>query len=365
MSGLLELWTNLTALDRGDPVAFVERAKLLEADGWDGATMPDSPFINPEVYATLAACSQVTSRLKLGTGVTNPATRHPAVVCAGMITLGALSGGRAVFGIGRGDSPLAAMGGSPVSLKAFEEALDMIHVYMRGEAVPLEVAATALARNSETGFGSFAINHAPDGSVLKWVKPSHSKPPLEVFCTGPKVIGIAARHADYITFALGADVDRLKWAIGVAKEELERAGRDPSSVTFGAHIPTFPHADVAVSRTLGEGYIAAQARFSVMNKKPVGPVSDKQRESLERLANNYDMQNHGMTGSAQAKGLDADLIDNFGIVGPPEKGIDRIRQIMSLGISRLQLVTSEAASAHGLASYRATVDTILPALRAT
>lgn len=364
MTRTLELWTNLTALDRGDPVAFVERSKMLEADGWDGATMPDSPFINPEVFATLAACAQVTSRLRLGTGVTNPATRHPAVVCAGMITLDALSHGRTVFGIGRGDSPLAAMGGSPVSLKAFEEALKMIHVYMRGEAVPLEVAATALARNSEIGFGSFAIEHAPDGSVLKWVKPSHSRPPLEVFATGPKVIGIAARHADYITFALGADVARLTWAMGVAKEELARAGRDPATVSFGAHIPTFPHPDVAVSRALGEGYIAAQARFAVMNKKPVGPMSDKQKASLERLASTYDMQNHGMTGSKQAQGMDTELVDNFGIVGPPENGIERLQQIRALGIDRLQLITSEMQSAQGLESYRATVETLLPALRA-
>lgn len=360
----LQLWTNLTALDRGDPVAFVERAQMLEADGWDGATMPDSHFINPEVFATLAACAQATSRLKLGTGVTNPATRHPSVVCASMLTLNALSRGRMVLGIGRGDSPLAGMGGSPVSLKAFEQALEMIRSYLRGEPVPLEVAATALARNVEAGFGNLAINHGPEASVFRWLTSDHLRPPVEVFCTGPKVIGIAARHADHITFALGADIERLRWAIGLAREELERAGRDPASVSFGAHIPTFPHPDVTVSRLLGEGYIAAQARFSVMNQKAVGPMRDQQRESLKQLAGSYDMQHHGMAGSAQAKALNAELVDDFGIVGPPERGLERLCEITSLGIDRLQLVTSQATTVEGHDSYRIVADQLVPALRA-
>ncbi len=363
MARKLQMWTNLTALDRGDPMAFVERAKLLESDGWDGATMPDSHFINPEVFATLAACTQATRRLRLGTGVTNPATRHPSVVCASMLTLDALSGGRMVFGIGRGDSPLAGMGGSPVSLKAFEQALEMIRSYLRGEPVPLETAATALARNVEAGFGSVAINHAPEASAFQWLTPGHSRPPLEVFCTGPKVIGIAARHADHITFALGADAERLKWAIGIAREELVRAGRDPASVSFGAHVPTFPHPDVAVSRKLGEGYIAAQARFSVMNRKAVGPMSDRQRRSLDRLAGSYDMQNHGMAGSAQAKALDAELVDDFGIIGSVERGLDRLREIVALGIDRLQLVTSQATTREGHESYRITADQLVARLR--
>lgn len=364
METQLELWTNLTALDRGDPQAFVERASMLEADGWDGATMPDSHAINPEVYVTLGACAQATSKLKLGPGVGNPATRHPAVIAATMVTLNKLFDGRIVAGMGRGDASLAYVGGSPVSLKAFESALEMMKAYMRGEAVSLEVAASALARNSKEGFGDFAIEHAPEGSKLKWVTPEHKRPPLEVFATGPKVIAIGARQADYLTFALGADVERLRWAVGVAREEMERIGRDPAELKFGAHIPVFPHSDVGTSRALGEGYIAAQARFGVMNKKPVGPMSEKQQSSVERLAKAYDMQNHGMTGSSQAKTLDDEFVDNFGIVGRPENGVERLKEIMSLGISRLQLVTSQSSTPEGAESYRMTTSEILPALRA-
>ena len=363
MSGLLEVWGNFSIVDRGDPFVFIERARMLEAEGWDGATSPDSQSLMVEAYVILTACVQATKRLKFGPGVTNPSTRHPAITAATMLTLQALSKGRMVLGIGRGDASLAYLGGSPVSVKEFEAALQMIHTYMRGEAVPIELAATALARNSGEGFGELALHHAPEGSKLKWVTAKHSRPPVDVFCTGPKVIGVAARQADYISFALGADVGRLKWAIGIAKEELERAGRDPASVVFGAHIPAYPHEDIEVSRALAEGYVTAQARFGVMNNKVVGPASEKQRENLERLASKYDMQNHGAAGSAQAKALDADFVDAFGLTGRPEKCIERLQEIRSLGIGRLQLAIAETETERGRESYRLAADVILPALR--
>ncbi|ATE65080.1 LLM class flavin-dependent oxidoreductase [Rhizorhabdus dicambivorans] len=365
MANAIEIWTNFTALDRSDPFAFFERARMLEADGWDGATFPDSHQVNPEVVSMLGACTQITSRLRLGTGVTNPSTRHPAVVASAMMTLNAISGDRIVLGIGRGDSPLAYCGGSPVSIKDFEAALEMIRAYMKGETVPLELAATALARNSRVGFGDdLAMNHAPEGSLIKWIKPSHRRPPVEVICTGPKVIQIAARQADHITFALGADVERLAWAVGVAKEELARIGRDPADIIFGAHIPTFPHHDQAVARKLAEGYVTAQARFGVMTNKVVGPADAGQRANFERLAGNYDMRAHGMIGSAQARVLDDDFIDAFGLIGDPAAAVERLKRIVALGITKLQLVTSQASTDDGRASYGLATTEIMPAIRA-
>ena len=365
MTGSLEFWTNLTSLNRGDPFELVERVKMLEADGWDGATFPDSYPLNVELHVMLATFVQMTTGLRLGPGVTNPSTRHPAVTAAAMMTLELLSRGRMVLGIGRGDSPLAYIGGSPVSVKDFETSLEMLRRYMKGEGVPIEVAATALARNSKLGFGDdLAMDHAPDDSRLRWVAGAQSQPPIEVFATGPKVIEVAARQADYITFALGADVRRLEWAMGVAKAELDRIGRDPAEVAFGAHIPTYPHHDQAIARQLAEGYVAAQVRFGVMTNKVNGPVDDKQRANFERLAGSYDMRKHGMAGSAQAKTLDDDFIDSFGLIGDPELAVARLKEIVALGITRVQLVTSQAITEDGKESYRLTVDKILPAMRA-
>ncbi len=97
---MIEFWqtnvpTNLTP---------VETARAVEADGWDGQWFMDSQCLGAEPYVAMGAWAAVTERIKLGTGVTNPLTRHPAVTAAAAATLQAISGGRAVLGIGRGDS---------------------------------------------------------------------------------------------------------------------------------------------------------------------------------------------------------------------------------------------------------------------
>jgi 5,10-methylenetetrahydromethanopterin reductase len=357
----IELWSNLTTAEVGNHGAVVDRAVLLETDGWDGGTLVDSQCLRSDVFVALASCAHATSRLKLGTGTGNPATRHPSVIASAAAALQIVSKERMVYGIGRGDSALAYIGASPVSVAFFERAIEMIQAYLRGAAVPIAEAASMLA-GAPKGFEHLALAAAPTESSLKWLPKDIAKTPLEVSCTGPKVIGVAARHAEYISLAVGADVERLKWGLGVAREEIERAGRDPAEVRFGAYLPLYPHTDIHVSRTLAQGMVASQGRFAVINKKVAGEVTDRQRAVLERVANSYDMTNHGSAISSQVKALDAEFIDGFALVGDPARCVDRIKEIIELGVERLHLWTPAIATREGRESYQLSVEKVLPEL---
>src|SRR6185312_15199106 len=76
MSTKLELWTNMGGGQTANVLATADWAAKIEADGWDGGTVVDSECIAPDPYVVLTACALRTKRLKLGTGVSNPATRH-------------------------------------------------------------------------------------------------------------------------------------------------------------------------------------------------------------------------------------------------------------------------------------------------
>ncbi|PZH18832.1 hypothetical protein C1I97_03165 [Streptomyces sp. NTH33] len=147
MKKYTEFWTNLTSKDPRQ--AFAEAAKL-EADGWDGAVMVDSPCMFPEVWACLAVCAQATSRMKLATEVTNPITRHPSVTAAAAASLQMISDGRAVLGVGRGDSALAYVGASSMPISAFEHYLEVLQTCLRGEMVDME-DASAMVVNAKAG----------------------------------------------------------------------------------------------------------------------------------------------------------------------------------------------------------------------
>ena len=55
-----------------------------------------------------------------GTSVTNSVTRVAAATATSITSVDRVSGGRAVLGIGRGDSALAHLGRGPARLKQFE-----------------------------------------------------------------------------------------------------------------------------------------------------------------------------------------------------------------------------------------------------
>jgi F420-dependent oxidoreductase-like protein len=65
-----------------------------------GGLGPESPM--PEAYATLGVLAGQTRNIRLGTGVTSVAYRHPGVLVKTVTTLDVLSGGRMYLGIGAG-----------------------------------------------------------------------------------------------------------------------------------------------------------------------------------------------------------------------------------------------------------------------
>src|SRR4051794_23740126 len=98
----------------------------------------DSQNLAGDPYVSLALAARETSALHLGTGVTNPATRHPAAAAAAIASVHVASGGRAHFGVGRGDSALAHLGMAPAPIAELERFVRITRAYLRGEAVPFE-----------------------------------------------------------------------------------------------------------------------------------------------------------------------------------------------------------------------------------
>ena len=76
-------------------------AQIAEDAGVDRLGISDVIFY-PDTYELQALCASATKRIKIGSIVTNPFTRHPAVTAAAVSTLDEISDGRAFLGIGAG-----------------------------------------------------------------------------------------------------------------------------------------------------------------------------------------------------------------------------------------------------------------------
>src|SRR5688572_23353934 len=130
----VEFWTVGIAHASIAPRAAVRA----EAAGWDGMYVVDSQNLSGDPFVALALAARETTQLRLGTGVSNPSTRHPAAAAAGIGSVQVASGGRAVFGVGRGDSALAHLGLAPAPLDDLERFVRITRAYLRGEEVPFD-----------------------------------------------------------------------------------------------------------------------------------------------------------------------------------------------------------------------------------
>lgn len=302
-------------------------ARRVEDAGWHGIGLFDSQNLSGDTYVTMALAANASEQIELSTDVTNPLTRHPAVTAGAIASVQEISGGRAVLGIGRGDSALAYVGHAPVYANFFENYLKALQSYLGGRSVAFDELThwRSMAPHVDT----LKLADTPDDSRLMWLDPNEKKVPVAVAASGPRVIGAAARHADIIMFALGADLGRLAWGLEQAKTARREAGLDPYGIQYGAYLNIVCHPQVEVARDLIT-FLDTFVRFSVMHGKTYGPVTQQEREVLTGVHRAFNMRDHSDSGVPPAE-----FVDKFAIVGPPDTCIRRILDVINLGINRI------------------------------
>ena len=353
----MQLW----ALGVASPRGSADFAAKTEQAGWDGLLVVDSQNLSGDPYVALAMAATSTSTLGLGTGVTNNATRHPAVTASAIASVQKISGGRAALGIGRGDSALAHLGRAPARLAPFEAYIEALQRYLAGAEVSFDQCA--IDDRIAPPVADLGLADTPAASRIAWLG-GDPKVPVEVAATGPKVIGIGARHAERIMFTLGADPMRLRWGIEVARQAAAAYGRDPAGLRFGAYINLACHPDIDTARNLVRGGLTTFARFSVMHGGISGPVDAAQSAVLDRLHDRYDMNRHTRADSQQAEVLTPQFIDQFAVVGSPDQCISRLQSLAALGLDKLAVSgpTVAAKTADAQTAIRLLTREVLPCL---
>jgi 5,10-methylenetetrahydromethanopterin reductase len=346
---MTEVWTTGIA-----HVAFAPRmAAKAEAAGWDGMVVVDSQNLSGDPFVALALAARETSTLRLGTGVTNPATRHPAAAGAAIASVHEASGGRTTLGVGRGDSALAHLGLAPAPVADLERFVRLTRAYLRGEAVAFD-DLQAYERDGARPVDVLGLAACPDDSRLHWLSPDLAPVPVEVVASGPKVLAMAGATADRVLLAVGADPARVAWAA-------ETAGDAP----LGAFVNVVAHPDRSTARALAAGGMTTFARFWVLDGAVRAPTDEASARVLHDVHDAYDMGRHTRARSPQAATLTDDFIDRFGIVGPPEHCVRRLRELADLGVDRFVVVgpsidSDRDAARTAVATF---VAEVLPALQ--
>src|SRR5919106_1798579 len=119
----------------GEPLGVGEEMRRAEGLGYDRFGVWDSPALFREPWTTLASAARDTERIRLGTWVTNPLSRHPLVTAACAATVDDLAPGRVYIGIGAGGTGVWHLGMKTAKLAELEEyVLAMRGLLERGRA---------------------------------------------------------------------------------------------------------------------------------------------------------------------------------------------------------------------------------------
>jgi 5,10-methylenetetrahydromethanopterin reductase len=329
---MLEIWR----AGGSNTGATPELARSVEAEGWDGQMFMDSQCLSADPYAQMGVWACATRRIKLSTGVTNPFTRNLAVLAGAAATIQAISGGRSVLGIGRGDSALAYLGHAPVGLKGFETALRHLQTLLSGGEIPFAEFGSS---GDAPDIHSLSLGGRPEGVRLRWLPEGLPKVPLDVAATGPKVIAMAARIAERVTFSVGAERERMEWALATARAA--REGLEDAEVSYGAQLVVVCHPDEATAMDVAMHMAPPLARFQVIQGKQVGPADAAMAENLDAIKSGYDMNKHGVLDARDrivGGGLTPDFVRRFAIVGSPDHCTRRLLELKAMGLRRFVVV---------------------------
>lgn len=360
-----ELWDG-TGFNYADTIAEMMRQR--EDQGFDGRNFGDSQNRYSDPFVCMGIAAAVTKTIKFSTGVTNPVTRHPAVMASAFGAVQLATGGRAYVGIARGDSALAHIGMAPAPVPVFEKYVDVLQRYLAGTAVPFDEVDAAMGgrRSDVRRADELHIGAVPTASRMQWLPGTMPKVPVDVYATGPKIISIGARLADQVTFAVGAQPSRIKWAMKLARDEAGKAGRDPDAISYGAMVGVGLDDNLERGRKRIAGVVAVSSRFSVMHRTPVGPIDAEDVPVFQALHDGYDMNKHSVSTSNQTGLLPDWFMDKHAIIGPSSVAIERLIEIFELGIERIVVLFN--ASHHGAddeinAVYRRFAKEVIPKAR--
>jgi 5,10-methylenetetrahydromethanopterin reductase len=291
---------------------ILKLAELAEEAGVDRLGISDVIFY-PDTYEIQALCALVTKRMKIGSLVTNPYTRHPAVIAAAASTLDEISDGRAFVGIGAGAGigKLGVMRSPPAS--AIREAVHLIRELLGGRVVNYH------GNTYEISSKDTRLEFPPQHSV-----------PILIGTRSPMIAKLAGEVADIVVIGARYFSDQqltnyLRWI----SEGAAHARRDIDSLEVA------PRLTVCAS---GDGELAKQsvklyAAYYLALLRPPDLLIENAKlqkiiDAVRRIKGWYFSPKVQYPKDIDSL-VDEEIVDKFAIAGTPNECIEKIRNLIT------------------------------------
>lgn len=294
---------------------MVELGKQAEGLGFSHVWVGDSHLIWREPFVNMSALALNTAKVIIGTGVTNPVTRHPSVLASAYATLDELAPGRFAVGIGLGDSSLETMGLKQTRMSELERAVTQMRAVIGGGEAELDS-------------GKIHLNFGRGENI-----------PFYFAASGPKMLELSGRVADGVIILVGVDSGALDQALAKIESGAKAAGRKLSDLHLVLWVPC------AVSDTnRAKDSVKAHVARVVAHPLPF-PLNEEEQKVLDDIRRAYNYYQHMDQKASQAEVIPDWLVDKFAIAGTSEECSAKLKELAGSGIDQVAIIPYNVGAA--------------------
>lgn len=305
--GAVSLAVSVGLSPRQTLTGWSDLAAALEAEGAAQLWLIDSHLAMKDVYAGLLLAAQRTSRMRLGTGVTNPLTRHPTVTAGAIAAVAELSEGRAVLGLGAGDSAVYGVGWRPARVAQVEAALRFFRAVLAGEEGTWEGRA-------------YRLPYPVPGPVPVWLAASQRR-----MCT------LAGRLADGVILMGPASEPLVRRQVGWVEDGLREAGRARAEIEIRLVTTASARPDRAAAIEDLRSWASTQARLLSHFAEPP-PGLERFADEIARARDAYDFADHLSAHAGHRAAVSDELVEALALAGTAEECAARLAGLLRCGI---------------------------------
>ena len=262
----------------------------------------------------MAAAAMVTENLRIGLGVVNPYSRHPALIAMEFATLDEMSNMRTVFGLGSG-VPFW---------------MDQMGIYDK-KPLSRTRACVKLVRKIMTGEN---INHEDSFFTAKDIKlvfkPIRKSAPIYLAFEGPKGLALSGEIGDGVILSIFCTPAYVKFAWDCVEKGAKKVGRSLDTYEMVAYMP------MVIDNDLDKAINTARefSKLYLPHSQPGGPLMSHAGVKPE--------DTQAMSAAAE-KGDDAllselitdEMVKELCLVGDKESCINRLEQMIDAGANTI------------------------------
>jgi 5,10-methylenetetrahydromethanopterin reductase len=313
--------------------------KFGEELGFDFAWLTDQTFYR-DPYVLLSLALEATDRIRVGIGVTNAYTRHPAITARAVGTMNELAPGRVHLGIGAGNrrellGPLGIQGDHEA--ERIRETVEIWRRLLSGERTTFH--------GRHYGIEGVALLTAPAPEV-----------PLYIGGRGPRILQTAGEVAAGTIIGGLCTPKGMTYALEHIEKGARQAQRDIAELDIVCWVSCFLTNHPQAKRESIKPWIA---HFIGEAPQAVLEAVGLEDGTVQAIRSTY--ENGGS--SAAAEHVTEDCIDQFSLVTDPEEGAARIDALRRAGVTQFCMLLPTGSVDEHRVQLEEFSETILPGFR--